>query len=205
MVLRHRMVRRLATIVLSLVLLIGAGTVGYVIVEKWSVADSFFMTVITLSTVGYGEINELSSSGRIFTSVLIFFGLCGMMIWTATLTGVIVEGDISGSYERSRINRMISKLKKHVIICGSDAMAQAVIEKVVRDKKPLVVVDDQPEGIERIKRRFQTPKIVTGRGTNELKLAEANVFEADTVIAAMESDIDNLLVGIACKDLGYHL
>ncbi len=142
MVFRHRIVHRLATIVLILVLLIGAGTVGYVIVEKWSVADSFFMTVITLSTVGYGEINELSTSGRLFTSVLIFFGLCGMMIWTATITGVIVEGDISGSYERSRINRMISKLKNHVIICGSDAMAQAVIEKVVRDKKPLVVVDD---------------------------------------------------------------
>ncbi len=199
---QDRIAHRLALVVAALVVLVVVGTSGYVIVEKWSVTDSFFMTVITLSTVGYGEINELSPAGRCFTSVLIFFCLCGMTIWTASLTSVIVEGDVSGRYERSRVARMISKFKDHVIICGSDAMAQAVIEKVVQDKTPIVVIDDQADGIDRIKRRFKTPLIVNGRGTNELKLAEANIFEANTVIAAMESDIDNLLIGIACKDLG---
>ena len=197
-----RIAHRLTLIVTCLVVLVAVGTFGYVLVENWSIADSFFMTVITLSTVGYGETNELSSVGRLFTAILIFFCLCGMTVWTATLTSVIVEGDISGRYERSRVARMISKLRKHVIICGSDAMAQAVIEHVAQDKTPLVVVDDRSDGIDRIKRRFGSTYFVEGKGTNELKLAEANVFEADTVVAAMESDIDNLLVAIACKDLG---
>ena len=200
--LHDRLARRLVLIVVGLIILVGAGTLGYVVVEGWSIADSFFMTVITLSTVGYGETNELSYLGRQFTSVLIFFCLFGMTVWTAALTSVIVEGEVSGRYERSRVARMISKLKNHIIICGSDAMAQAVIERVVLDNKPLVVLDDNQETLDRIQRRFSTPLYVTGRGTNELRLAEANVVEADTVVAAMDSDVDNLLVGIACKDLG---
>ena len=194
--------QRLRYVVAALVLIVLVGSAGYMFVEGWSFQDSFFMTVITLSTVGYGETNELTAQGRAFTSVLIFFCLLGMSVWTASFTSVILEGDISGRFERSRTLRMIANLKDHVVICGSDAMAQAVVEKLVRKRKSIVIVDNRTDGVDRLLRRFRKVHFVEGVATNEMKLSEANVLEANTVIAAMEDDVDNLMVGIGCKDLG---
>ena len=81
------------------------GTVGYVCVEGWGVADSFFMTVITISTVGYGETHSLSANGRVFTSVLIFVSLISMTGWTAILTSFVVESDHPGHIQQRNLSK----------------------------------------------------------------------------------------------------
>ena len=97
---------------------------------------------------------------------------------------------------------MIEKLKGHVVVCGSDTMAQAVIERLMKQRQQVVLVDDNEARIERLRKRFRRLLVVVGKATNELTLAEANVLSARSVVAAMESEIDNLLVGITCKDIG---
>ena len=199
------LIRRLVHVLFAVIFLILFGTAGYTLLEGWSWGDGFFMTVITLSTVGYGEVQELTPTGRGFSSVLIFMCLIGMTCWTAALTSFVVEGDLSGRYTRRRTLRMIEKLKGHVIVCGSDTMAQAVIERLMKQKQQVVLVDNDETQIERLRKRFRRLLVVVGKATNELTLAEANVLSARAVVAAMESEVDNLLVGITCKDIGANI
>lgn len=194
--------KRILSVFIALMLLVTGGTIGYVLIERWSPADGLFMTIITLSTVGYGETHELSQTGRTFTAVLIFLCIVAMTYWTAALTSFIVEKELSGSYVRRRMLRMISQLKNHIVICGSDPMAHALIERLMRKRIPVVLVDDDTTHLENMKKRFRRLHIVEGKPTNELTLAEANVLNAKTVVAAMTSEVDNLLVGITCKDIG---
>lgn len=191
--------------VLALVAILWIGTIGYVAIEGWPVADGFFMTLITLSTVGYGETNQLSASGRIFTSVLILICLVAMTYWSALLTSFILEQELSGKYFRRRMLKLISKLKDHVVICGTDSMAFPLIERLVRKRIPVVLVTDDTEAAEVLKKRFRRLHVVEGNPTNELALANANVLAAKTVVAATKSEVDNLLVGITCKDIGPHV
>lgn len=97
---------------------------------------------------------------------------------------------------------MVAQLKNHTIVCGSGLMAQAVIERLVGARQPVVVVSDNPEQIKQLRKRFRRLLIVEGKATDELTLAEANVLEAANVVAAMDSEIDNLLIAITCKDMG---
>jgi voltage-gated potassium channel len=100
---------------------------------------------------------------------------------------------------------MIAKLKNHTIVCGGGLMGQAVIEHLLDDRKPVVLIEKDQEQLEQL--REQYPKLLTihGSATNELTLAEANILEASHVVAAMDSEIDNLLVAITCKDMGHDI
>ena len=102
--------------------LIAFGTTGYVLIEGWNLADGFYMTVITLSTVGYGETQALSAHGRTFTAALIFLCLFGMTCWSAALTSFVVEQDLGGSFQRKRMQKMIDELKGHTVDCTACSM-----------------------------------------------------------------------------------
>jgi len=198
-------IKRVIKLFACLTALVLFGTAGYVLVEGWSFLDSFFMTVITISTVGYGEPQQLSAVGRGFTALLIFLCVTGMTCWTAVLTSFVVENDLKGHFHRRRHLRMIAKLKNHTIVCGGGLMGQAVIERLLDDRKPVVLIEKNQERLEQM--RDQYPKLLTihGSATNELTLAEANILEASHVVAAMDSEIDNLLVAITCKDMGHDI
>jgi voltage-gated potassium channel len=194
--------KRLLRALSLLGLLVTVGTCGYIWIEGWHPRDGFYMTVITLSTVGYGETNDLSEAGRSFTSLLIFFCLIGMTYWSAALTSLIVERELSGQSARRRMLKMISKLKDHVIVCGTEPMAHTLIEKLIRKRIPVVLIDEDPAEIEQFKKRFRRLHVVVGNPTNEMTLAEANILNAKTVVAALHQEVDNLLIGITCKDIG---
>jgi voltage-gated potassium channel len=158
--------------------------------------------VITLSTVGYGETQPLTPEGRTFTATLIFLCLLCMTWLTATLTSILVEDDLSGRRYRRRILKMIEKLKGHTIVCGSGLMAQAVVERLMRKRTPVVVVDANLEQLNAMKRRFRNLITIDGDATSELVLAEAGLMSASHVVAALDSDVDNLMIAITCKDMG---
>jgi voltage-gated potassium channel len=194
--------RRLARVVFAVAALVMVGTLGYSIVEGWSLADGFFMTVITLSTVGYGETLPLSEEGRTFTATLIFLCLLCMTWLTATLTSILVEDDLSGRRYRRRLLKMIDKLKDHTIVCGSGLMAQAVVERLMRKRASVVVIDSNAEQLAAMKHRFRNLYVVDGDATSELILAEAGLLSAKHVVAALDCDVDNLMIAITCKDMG---
>ena len=193
---------RLFRVLLVMLGIVVIGSAGYVWLEGWPFSDSYFMTIITLSTVGYGETQELSTAGRWYTCALIFCCIVAMTFWTAALTSFIVESDLAGDLSRRRILRMISRLKDHAIICGAGRMAEAVIERLVAKGRDVVVVDEDKERLEELQRRFRKLLVVEGSATNELNLAKANILNAKHVVAALDAEVDNLLISITCKDMG---
>lgn len=200
--LRDPIVCRIVWVFLGVLVVLLAGTLGYAAIEGWSLSDGLFMTAITTSTVGYGETHELTPTGRTFTSVLIALSVIAMTCWNAALTSFLVDGDVSGRYARRRTLKMIAALKQHTIVCGTGNMARAVVERLAQKNVPLVVIGDQAVELEELQRCFRRIYTVQGSATSELTMAKANIMNAAAVVAAMESEVDNLLVGITCKDLG---
>ena len=100
---------------------------------------------------------------------------------------------------------MISELKNHTIVCGAGLMGQVVIEKLLQKKQPVVLIDQDAARLEQIRQRHRQLLTVVGEATNELILAEANILEARHVVAALDAEIDNLLVAITCKDMGHDI
>src|SRR5258708_38690952 len=110
--------RRLAIIAAAMVLTLAAGTAGFVLIEHYPVFDAFYMTLTTVTTVGYGEIRTLSRSGRIFNSFLIMFGVSVMLLAIGAMTQTIIELELNQFFGKRRIRNMIEKLEGHMIICG---------------------------------------------------------------------------------------
>ncbi|MCA9216901.1 MAG: potassium channel family protein [Planctomycetales bacterium] len=197
-----RFTRRLAVVVVAIITLMVVGTLGYTFIESWPLRDGFYMTVITLSTVGYGEPNTLSPEGRAFTAAFIVLCLFTMALWSATLTSCLVEGDLTGRFQERKNKKMINKLQGHAVVCGSDAMASALISRLLRKRIDVVVIDSNVESLEHLKSAHRRLLTVVGDPTNELELSGTNILNAGMVVALMESELDNLLVAISSKSLG---
>jgi len=194
--------RRIFWVAVCLTGVVLGGAIGYTLIEGWSLPDGFFMTAITVSTVGYGETQPLTPAGRSFTAFLIGASVIVMTCWNAALTSFLVDGDVSGRYTRRRNLRMIAELNGHTIVCGTTNMARAVIDRLVRKRVKVVVVGADKEALGELQRSYRRIHTITGCPTSELVLAKANVVKAAAVVAALDSEVDNLLVGITCKDLG---
>ncbi len=193
--------RRVIKFIFFFSLLVITGTLSYSMIEGWRTQDSLYMTIITMSTVGFGETHELSPGGRLFTLCLILMSIVCMSCLTAGITSLIVGGDISGAFEKRKAIKMASQLEHHSIICGSGELAQAVLERLVRKRQPVSLVDDDNQQISQIRQRYPRVPIVEDSPKDELVLANANLLQATSVVAATESEFDNLLIAMTCKDL----
>jgi len=193
---------RLLRMSLALVGLVLFGTMGYMTIENWSPLDGAYMTVITLSTVGYGETNALSPAGRGFTVVLIAFSLVGVSLWTASITSFFVENDLRDTFNKSRKAKMISKLRQHAIVCGATQIGLFVAEQLIAGGKSVVIVDPDEARLKEVSDRLRSVLTVAGNSTDEMILTDAGLLDAKYIVAATDSDIDNLLIAITCKDLG---
>jgi len=178
------------------------GTVGYVLIEGWPVLDGLYMSIITLSTVGYGETQELSKEGRIFTTLLIGLSMLSMAWWTAGITTIFVGGELSGTFRKKKESKMISRMKNHTVVCGGGLLARTVIDQILRDEKEVVAIIGCDDEIALMHRLYPDLLIVKGDPKSEMSLADANVVTADFLVAAVESDYDNLLITITGKGLG---
>ena len=178
------------------------GTCGYVLLEGWPVLDSLYMSVITLSTVGYGETRELSEGGRIFTTALIGISVVSMAWWTAGITSMYVGGELSGSFRKQREAKVISNLSKHTVVCGGGLLARTIIDRLRCQGKNVVAIIGCDEELSLVRRLYPDLLVIEGDPKSELALADANAMAADFLIAAAESDYDNLLITITGKGLG---
>ena len=138
--------RQILFSILFMIFVIIGGTTGYSYLENYSLTDGFYMTIITITTVGYGEIQPLSTSGRMFTSVLILFGFASIAFAGRTLAENFFSRIMSSNSEKKKMLKEISQLDSHYIICGFGRVGNAVAEKLQTFGNRLVIIESDSEG-----------------------------------------------------------
>jgi voltage-gated potassium channel len=158
------------------------------------------MTVITLTAVGYDEVNPLSPPGRAFTSFILFGGITGLGLWFAFLTSFIVELDLANVFRRRRILKQVKKMKDHVIVCGAGRTGSQVIEELLMAGENFVVIERDPEKNREIQELLPHVVVIEGDATVDHFLEEAGIKEARGLIACLSADTDNLFVCLSARD-----
>jgi voltage-gated potassium channel len=188
---------RLRFALLTLLVLFGAGTVGYMVIDQYGGLDAAYMTVITLSTVGYAEVHPLDSAGRVFTMALIIAGFATFVYAAATLTNLFISGEAVEHLRASRGERMREALTNHVIVVGFGRVGQAVAQGVRQMNRACLVMDRDGDREQAIQDAGFVPCI--GDATNEDDLREAGIERAEALVAAAESDDINLIVTLTAR------
>ncbi len=194
------LVERLTSCVAVICGIIVLGTLGYVLIEGWSVADGFFMTVITIATVGNGETHQLSPPGRIFTAVLICISVIGMAGFTACITTAFVSRELTGTFVAKRIRKMISSMNGHTVIFGAGLMADTIMMRLIEDDQPIVLIEENHTKVDDFRRRYPEALILESNPRNEMVLFDASILNAASVVVGLDSEFDNLLVSISVKE-----
>jgi voltage-gated potassium channel len=183
-----------------LFLVVSMGTAGYMILEKWNFLDSLYMTVITLTTVGFSEVNPVSDQGRILTMTILISGLGVVGYLVGTLTQIVVEGQLLRIMGRKKLERQIEKLKNHIIICGYGRVGRIICEEIYRSKPtPLVVIDNDSTVTAKIEEDGHL--YLLGDATEEQCLLKAGIRSAKGLATALDSEADNVYITLTAKGL----
>ena len=195
--------RHLLISILLMVLILLFGTIGYMMLEGWRPLDALYMTIITLTTVGYTEINPLSEEGRAFTVVLIMFGV-GLFLYVAgAVVQFMVEGRIRILFGRRRLDKQIGQLKNHYIICGYGRIGRVLAHKLAQ--KPMdVVIIEQNRDLVPVMEADQV-LYVSGSATEEANLIKAGIHKANGLVAVLATDTDNVFLVLTARQLNPEL
>ena len=179
--------------------LVVVGTFGYHMLEEMTLLDALYMTVITLSTVGFGEVQPLSPLGRLFTIGLILFGV-GTVAWAASsMVEVFFSEQLRHTFWRHRVERMIDQLSNHYIICGYGRMGRQIGAELTRRGLAFVAIERNVDVVETL--RTHNILHIEGDATSDQTLLAAGVGRAQGLATALTGDADNALVVISAKGL----
>jgi voltage-gated potassium channel len=195
----HGLKRRLVTIVVAILATIVIGTVGFIWIEGYSFFDALYMSLITITTVGYEEIHPLGRAGRIFNTFLLVFGVGVMFYAIGAMTQTIIELQLGEYFEKRRMRRMIEKLKDHYIVCGFGRVGQSAAEELQRANEPFVLVDGNSARVDRAAKHGMLA--VDADAKSDETLLEVGVERAKGLIAALGTDADNLFLILSAKSL----
>jgi len=190
--------RRFALAISLVALMTVVGAVGYVMIEHMSVIDAFYMSVITISTVGFQEVKPLSTAGRLFTIGLIVTGV-GSAIYLFTVIGeLVVEGRLREFLGKSAMSRKIHSLSEHVIVCGFGRFGRAVVEELTRNTVPMVVIETD---LTKQAEMDTTGALhVLGSALEDSVLEDAGVSSARAIVVATGSDADNVYITLSARE-----
>src|SRR5215471_16439741 len=199
----NRLARRFLILGVALLVTLATGTIGFAWIDGFPLFDAFYMTLITMTTVGYSEIHPLSHAGRIFNSFLIIFGVTTIFIGIGAMTQTIIELEFGDAIGKRRNKRMIDKLRDHFIICGFGRVGRGAASELQRAGVPFVVVDIDPERVERAMSLGMLA--VAADSTRDDTLREVGIERARGLVAALATDADNLFVLLSAKGLNPHI
>jgi voltage-gated potassium channel len=198
-----RFPNRLILALISFVALILVGASGYHWLEGMSVVDSLYMTVITVSTVGFGEVRQLSPYGRMFTIGLILGG-GGIAAYSVSVTAeFFMSGEWSKFLEIRRRSRMRSKLSNHIIICGFGRVGRRVAEELTQEGAPFIVVDSDPDRVASAEAHGYI--CMLGNAANERTLKDAGIDSSRALVATVNSDAENVFIVLTARSLSADL
>lgn len=183
-------------IALALLVMAG-GTAGYVIIEGWNAWDAFYMTVTTVTTVGYKEVHPLSRQGQVFTTALLITGV-GTLFYTVTLVmALLVEGELHHRWRLRRLDRMIDTLSGHFIVCGFGRIGAIIAHEFARERVPFVIVERSPE---RVSAAVEAGYLcVEADSSNEDVLKRVGILRARGLIAAVGTDAENVYTILSAR------
>lgn len=191
--------RKIKFILYAFSLLLIIGTVGYMILLDVDFVDALYMTVITVSTVGFGEVGTTSNSSEIFSVIMIFLGVGIVGYAFTTLVAMFVEGKVSDLWKGSKMERKISALSDHYIICGSGELAEVIIKKFIDKNLDFVVITDKREDLDDYS--HHNILVVEGQSTEESVLLHAGIEKAKGLVATMETEVDNIVTVLTARNL----
>ncbi len=192
---RHRI--ELALIILGVVLL--AGTAGFHAIEGWSWFDGFYMTLTTMTALGYGEVRPLSHAGRIFNSFLIVCSVTAAGFAIATISQALLEFEFGKVLGRRRMERELSKLSGHYIICGAGRVGRTVARQLRAAGEAVVIVEKDPARA-RWAEEEKIP-VVIGNASSEENLRKARIDAAQGFVSAVTSDAENIYIVLTARGL----
>lgn len=189
--------RYLVLILIPTVLVIG-GTAGYYLLDdRYTLLDSIYMTITTLTTVGYGEVHPLKPSGRIFTIVLLLFGVLTFFYAVSELVRLVISGEVQELLGRRRMERNLASMKNHMIICGYGRMGRHVCSEFSRRGLPFVIIDRRAEVLRTFDLAHGIP--LEGDATSDAMLRHAGVERARALVTVAASDADNLFITLSAR------
>ncbi len=188
--------------ILSFIIL--TGTVTYHFLEpSWTIIDCFYMTIITITTVGFREMGNMSDVSKIFTVFLIFAGLGSVAFFGGQITKLFFEKEFGKAFKEKKMQKIIDKMKNHYIICGHGRIGQSVSSSLLAKGIPFVVIENKDEIIEELKRK-KIPTI-KGNATLDQTLFQAGINRASGLVACLSSDSDNLFISLASRELNRNI
>ena len=198
----HPLLKRFLLIAGLLITAVAIGTLGFMWVEGWTFFDSFYMTVITLTTVG-GEVHPLSFRGRLFVSFLMLIGVTTVFVSIAVMAETFLRLEMTDYFGRKRRDRMLKNISGHYIVCGAGRVGRSVVQELLRREATVALIDNNIE-----RARWATDKgVITlvGDATKDEVLRQARVETAKGLVAAISSDAENVYVALSAKVLNPNL
>ena len=195
--------RRLLRIAVAILLTLVVGTAGFALVEHWSLFDSFYMTLITITTVGYQELHPLSHTGRIFNSFLIFFGVSVMFFAIGGMTQIIIELELNQYFGKRRIRTMIENLSNHYIVCGYGRVGRGAAAALRNAGASFVIIDRDEDKVEKAIHDGMLGVLADANSDDTLR--DVGIMRATGLIATLATDADNLFLVISARTLNADL
>jgi voltage-gated potassium channel len=191
--------RRLLFALYAFIIIVAIGVIGYMIIEKWEFLDALYMTVTTITTVGFREVFPLSEGGRIFTIFLIIGGVGGALYILTTIMGYLIEGQFDITLGRRRMKNKIARLKKHFILCGYGRVGEEIAQTFSEEGAPFVIISNNQEHVDKAEKEGYLA--IFGDATDDDVLEEAGIKRAYGLVSAVGSDTDNTFITLSAREL----
>ncbi len=192
------------SLIVSSVLLLAVfalGILGYMHVEGWTFFDSLYQVIITLSTVGFQEVNPMTAEGRVLTMVLIVGGVGGFAYLIGSFTQVLIEGRIQQIWEKRRVQKTIDRLQNHIIICGFGRIGSVVAREIIREGHAVVVIESKEEVVRELEEKGILH--IAGDATADETLLAAGLHRAKSLVTALHQEAANVYVTLTARQLNH--
>lgn len=192
--------RRLGYALLLLLFSVGSGCLGYYFIEGYSPLEAFYMSMLTLSTVGFNEVRPLSQAGQLFTSLLIFMNIIIFAYAVSVIATFIFEGELQKIFRNILSDKKVKQLQDHIIVCGLGRNGLKACEELKRSKQPFVIIEHDEEALERATSHESLPYLI-GDATSDEVLKFAGIEKAKCIITTLSKDADNVFISLTAREL----
>jgi voltage-gated potassium channel len=195
--------RRITVLVVLSILLTAFGTAGYMLVQNYSFIEALYMTIITLSTVGFTEVHPLDNNGRIFTMILILMGVSFVAFSLAYFSQILLDGNLLETYRRRRLKKKLDQLENHYIVCGYGEMGEIIAGELRKHEIPVAIIESEEPVVARLREK-DLPHFA-GDATDEDNLIAVGIRRARGLVSVVSKDSENVFIVLTARDLNKDL